>query len=161
MGGFDAGGFDAGGFDTGVVAATGPSPIDRGGELANAALDLVIDPLTRDFIDTADGAWLQSADSRTAVLFQLETHYLSWWGDPFAGSRIREILASGDDIPVGANALRDETLRALQPLVDDGLISDLTVELDKDENSRTTVLISYTDRASGRLVDLAYVPFGG
>lgn len=162
---FDAGAFDGGAFDASgaapPVAVTYQQPIDRGGAIANAALNLVIDPLTGDLVDAADGGFLASTDSRTAVLFQLESRFLTWWGDPFAGSRIREMLASGDDVPISGQSLRDETLRALQPLVDDGIISDLKVALDLDENGRKVVLLAYTDRTSGRPVDLAYVPFGG
>lgn len=143
-----------------AAAAVKVSPvIDRGGELANAALDLVIDPLTRDLIDADDGGFVESADSRTAVLFQLQSIYLAWWGDPFSGSRIREILSG--EAPGGAQEVRDEALRALQVLVDEGIISDLGVDTDTDENGRAVIVLGYTDRASGRRVDLAYVPFGG
>jgi phage gp46-like protein len=124
-----------------------------------AVLDLQIDPLTRDLIDTSDGSWAETADSRTSVLFQLETTYGAWWADPTAGSRIRAILTGND--PGGAAEVRDEALRALQVLVDDGVITDLAVTLDTDENGRAALLLAYRDRASGRPVDLSYVPFGG
>jgi hypothetical protein len=119
----------------------------------------VIDPLTRDLIDAADGGFLESTDSRTAVLFQLESHYRGVVGRPVRGQphprdpRERRRSRSADD-------LRDETLRALQPLVDDGIISDLAVELDTDENGRTVVLLLHRS-GERRPVDLAYVPFGG
>lgn len=127
--------------------------------LATGSLSLVIDPITRDLIDSADGWFVEGTDSRTMVLFQLESTYGAWWGDPTAGSRIRAII-SGED-PGGAQELVDETLRALQPLVDDGIISDLFVRSDLDEAKRTVLLLTYRDRTSGRPVDLAYVPFGG
>ena len=43
-------------------------------------LDLVIDPITRDFVDAPDGGWLEGTDARTQVLFQLESIFLAWWG---------------------------------------------------------------------------------
>jgi hypothetical protein len=122
-------------------------------------LDLVIDPMTRDFVDAPDGGWLEGADSRTQVLFQLESIFLAWWGGPFDGTRIRVILA-GDD-PATATDLRDEVLRGMQALVDAGVISELAVALDTDEAGRVVIVLNYRDRSSGRLVDLAYVPFGG
>jgi len=122
-------------------------------------LDLAIDPITRDLIDAPDGGFVETADSRSAVIAQLESEYLAWWGSPFDGSRIREIL-SGDD-PADAQMLSDEVLRALQPLVAEGIISEIDVDLDVDEAGRVVVLINYRDQASGGLIDLAYVPFGG
>jgi len=158
---FQADAFQNDAFEVSGALPTAPPPaaIDRGGALGNAALDLVIDPSTRDLIDSDDGSFVESTDSRTAVLFQLEARFLSWWGDPFSGSRIRAILA-GDD-PATSTDLRDECLRALEGLVVDGIISELTVALDVDENGRVVVLLAYTDRTSGRPVDLAFVPFGG
>jgi hypothetical protein len=125
---------------------------------ATGALELVFDPLTRDLIDAPDGWFVESTDSRSAVLWQLESHYEAWWGSPFDGSRIVAILR-GDD-PATAQDLRDEVLRAMQALVTDGLISELTVGLDTDEAGHVVVILNYRDQASGRLVDLAYVPFG-
>lgn len=127
--------------------------------LASGALSLVIDPITRDLVDSSDGWFVESSDSQTAVLFQLESTYAAWWGDPTSGSKVRAIVRGEE--PATAQDLADETLRALQPLVDDGIISDLTVRNEVDEAKRTVVLINYRDRTSGRLVDMAYVPFGG
>lgn len=127
--------------------------------IATGALSLVIDPITRDLIDSADGWFVEATDSRTMVLFQLESTYAAWWGDPTAGSKIRSVIRGED--PGGAQDVVDETLRALQPLVVDGIISDLTVRTDVDEAKRAVILITYRDRTSGRPVDLAYVPFGG
>lgn len=136
-----------------VVQVAPPLVFDRG------AADLVIDPITRDFIDSDDGGFIESSDSRSAVLCQLDADYNAWWGDAQQGSRIRAIL-SGEE-PGTITDVADEAQRALQLLVGEGLISDLTVVTDRDESGRGAVLLSYTDRASGGLVDLAYVPLGG
>lgn len=138
--------------------ATATSPLVNS-SAGPGALELVFDPVTRDLIDAPDGWFVEGTDSRSAVLWQLESHFQAWWGSPFDGSRIAAIL-SGDD-PATPQDLRDEALRALQVLVNAGIISDLAVALDTDESGHVVVILNYRDRASGRLVDLAYVPFGG
>src|SRR4051812_41168810 len=115
---------------------------------ATGALELVFDPLTRDLIDAPDGWFVEGTDSRSAVLWQLESRYQAWWGSPFDGSRIRDILR-GDD-PATPQDLRDEVLRAMQALVDEGIVSDLAVATDTDETGRVVVILNYRDRASGR-----------
>ena len=126
---------------------------------ARGALGFVFDPITRDLIDSPDGWFVEGTDSRSAVLWQLESKYQAWWGGPFDGSRIAGIL--GGDDPADAQDLRDEVLRALQALVADGILSELAVALDTDQAGRVVAILNYRDLASGRLVDLAYVPFGG
>lgn len=138
-----------------VLAPTNPRPPED----TRTGLSLVIDPITRDLIDADDGWFVESTDSRTAVLFQLESWFAAWWGDPPSGSRNHELLQR-DERPTG-DELRDEALRALQPMVAEGIISDLAVALDRDDNGGTVVALNYRDLASGRLVDLTYVPFGG
>jgi hypothetical protein len=123
------------------------------------SLSLVIDPITRDLIDTPDGWFQEATDSRTEVMWQLESTLNTWWGDASSGSRVRSLI-SGED-PGDALAVRDEVLRALQPLVVDGIISELVVTNDVDESKRVVILINYRDRSSGSLVDLNYVPFLG
>jgi hypothetical protein len=121
-------------------------------------LDQELDPATLDYIDTADGAWAETESSRTAVMLQLDIRYGEWWVDPEAGSRIPAMLESGD--PVLPEELVDETRRALQLLVDDGIIADLDVALGEydAEQSRVAIAIAYTDRSSGHAVDLVYIP---
>lgn len=121
--------------------------------------DMQIDPATRDYIDTPDGAWAETEDSRTAVMLQLDCRYGQWAADPEAGSRIHAMLTSGE--PVTPQMLVDEVMRALQLLVDDGIIADLEVAIADEDDVRGYIelSISYTDRASGHVVDVAYSPF--
>lgn len=122
-------------------------------------LDMTIDPATLDFVDTDDGGWEETDSSTTAVLCQLESDYAKWWGDPRAGSRIRELMQNDEGTPVEAVQLRDEAQRALQVLVNDGVLSELAAEvLENDEGNRATIGLRYTDRASGRSVDQVYTP---
>lgn len=140
-------------------ASSSPLGATGGGQLAQGALNLVIDPITRDLIDSDDGWFVESTDSRSIVIWQLESTYLAWWGDPFSGSRVRAILSGNE--PGTIDDLRDEVYRALQPLVTDGIISELVVAVDVDEAKRPALVINYRDRSSGHPADLAYVPFGG
>jgi hypothetical protein len=140
----------------GASAATLPS------ELAGR-LDLAFDPLTHDLIDLDSGPdagqWVETTDSRTAVIFQMESEAGAWWADPEQGSRIRALI-SGEE-PATIQDLVDEVKRCLQLLVDDGLIHDLSVSLtqEKDEADRVVIVLMYTDLSSGNLIDLAFVPF--
>jgi hypothetical protein len=117
------------------------------------ALDLVLD--LGDFVDAPDGTWLESDDSRTAVIIQLESFYNKWWGDSSSGSFLREILSA--DIQT-VSQVRDECLRALQVMVAEGVISNLSISTEEDDLGRAAFILDYTDRASGRPVDLALVP---
>lgn len=126
--------------------------------------DQSLDQVTLDYIDgTANGEdlgeWHEDEDSRTAVRMILEIEYAKWWGNPLDGSRIKELLTRRR--PATGEELRDETKRALQVLVDDGVITDLNVTLDKDESERTVLLLTYRERNTGRAIDLVYSPFGG
>jgi len=130
------------------------------------AADLAIDPDTHAFIETDDGAWLETEDSRTAVLMQLDCRRGEWWGDPDAGSYIPAMLDANADPNAPAveiEDIRNEALRALQALVSAGVISDLRIgitELDST-NGLGALLLTWRDRASNRPVDLVYSAFGG
>lgn len=137
---------------TGSAVASRPSDLQ-------GLLDLAFDPLSRDLVDSDDGAWVETTDSRTAVIFQMESKVNAWWADATQGSRIRQLLESGDGDPVSVVELVDEVKRCLQDLVDDGIITDLSVSLNTDEANRPVILMMYRDRSTGHPVDLQYVPF--
>lgn len=142
-------------------APTGSSP-SRPTRTIGGIFDQYLDPVTGDYVDTDDGAWWETEDSRTAVLMQLTIRYGEWWVDPEAGSRLPGMLEADDGAPVTVPQAVDETRRALQALVDDGIITDLLVITDPAGDGalhRGVILISYRDRASGRPVDGVYQPF--
>jgi phage gp46-like protein len=120
-------------------------------------LDLVIDPVTLDFVDAPDGGLLETTDSRTAVLFQLRSLFNGWWGDPAQGSRLRALLRGGAD-PVELLDIVDECKRCLQPLIAQKIIAELDVSTDVDENQRPVILLNYRDLSSGGLIDISFVP---
>lgn len=117
--------------------------------------DQAISPDTLDYVDANfDGAWAETESSRTAVMMQLSIRYGEWFVDPDAGSRIPAMLEAGE--PVLPAEIVDEARRALQLLVNDGVISDVAVavgEFDSAEG-RLQINISYTDQTSGQPVDL-------
>ena len=120
-------------------------------------LDLAFDPLTQDLVDSTDGYFVETTDSRTAVIFQMECQLDAWWADPAQGSRIRQLLRG--ELPGEITDLVDEVKRCLQVLVNEQVITDLTVSLDTDEAGRPVILMLYRDRSTGTLVDIAYIPF--
>lgn len=123
-------------------------------------LDLELDPLSRDLVDADDGGAVEADDSRTAVLLQLTERRGEGWLDEGTGSRIGALLEREE--PTDADELRDAALEALQLLVVDGVIADLTVTVEPAGKPTEAVLaLSYTDIASGRRVPLLLVPFGG
>lgn len=162
MGSFHGAAFDWAAFDVeGAAPIAVPNPLLAGIETQRGGLSLLIDPTTLDLIDSDDGWFIEVADSRTAVMWQLEATYNAWWGDPSSGSRVRAIMR-GDD-PASAQDLRAEIERALKPLVDEQLLAELAVALDVDEGnaSRPVILIQYRDLATNGLVGLAASPLGG
>lgn len=127
------------------------------------ALDIKIDPRTRDYIRNADGSWLETDDSSTAVLCQLEAREGKWWGDPPSGSRNAEIMES--ELPE-IEDLQDSTRRALQQMSAAGVITDVVVDvLDRDAAAVAAgagaLQIYWRDRASQKPADLAYSALGG
>lgn len=126
------------------------------------ATDMKIDfDGARDFVDAADGSWVEVDDSSTAVVMQLDCEEAKWWGDPPAGSQNAEIMRS--DLPT-IEAIQDSSKRALTQLVRAGLITDLTLSIG-DATSGQLGLgeldLAWRDRATSRPADIAYSPLGG
>lgn len=161
MGAFDSTVFDWTVFDVEGSGAVATNPLLAGIETKRGGLNLLIDPTTLDLIDSDDGWFVEVNDSRTAVMWQLEAAYNGWWGDASSGSRIKALLR-GDD-PATGQDVRNEVLRALQPLVDEQMITDLDVQLETDElaANRPVIMINYRDQATNGLVGLAASPMGG
>lgn len=121
------------------------------------ALDILIDPRTLDFVDTANGEWQEVDDSRTAVMCQLDSREGAWWGDPSAGTRNAEILES--DLPT-IEDLTDSTKRGLQALQAAGVITTSQLSILEEDTARgyASLYIAWVDRKSTRPADLAYSP---
>jgi hypothetical protein len=135
-------------------------PVDGGG-----ALDMYLDPITLDYVDTDDGEWLEVPDSRTIVLIQLEQRLGDSWESPGDGTAIKARLEDGE--PVTPEFVQSETERAMQVLVSAGVISDLTVgpitdatgAYTTDDDGRFVLQTSWRDLASNEPIDLVYPAF--
>lgn len=129
-------------------------------------LDQEIDPLTLDFIDTDDGEWSETPDSRSIVLCQLELELGRSYNTPGDGTRIREQLESGD--PITTAFVESEVRRALAVLEALGTIGSVQVtgrdgkgEQLVDETGRATFQLTWIDLATGSPVEDVYRPLGG
>jgi hypothetical protein len=129
-------------------------------------LDQELDPVTLDYVDTDDGEWSDTNDSRSIVLCQLE---LEIGGSPFFpgdGTDLKRKLRTGD--PITTADVEADTRRALGILEAAGIIGGVRVngrdEHGKqllDEGGRPAFETQWTDLATGSPVDDVYRPFGG
>lgn len=160
---------DAGAPPVIVVPPVLPTMITRA--QSGALYDQYLEPITLDYVDGpdvdgTDGAWLETADSRTAMMIMLETRLGTSYSAPRDGTKIGEMLASGD--PVTPEIVAAECTRAAGELERVGMISDFAIAI-KDANGayltngagRLEPILRWTDRATGTPVDLAYAPFTG
>lgn len=166
----------------GVYSWRLPAPMLLGGgeslaaELAGAIgrtqlgglFDMFIDTTSFDYVDTEDGEWLETADSRTIVMQMLEIRFGKDFAAPGDGTRIKDELENDDGDPVTPGFVIAETLRAMTILVDAGIISDVQATMTDergnllvDEAGRPVVKLFWRDLASGSPIDLVYAPFQG
>lgn len=136
-----------------VISSTGSPAI-------GGLYDQAIDRDTHDYVRTGAGAWAEVADSRTAVELQLSIRYGEWFADPEAGTLIPAMLEREE--PLTAADLEVELRRCLGVLVADGVIGGLTIQVDEDAGvptgQRLVASLSYTDLATGAVVDAVYRP---
>lgn len=125
-----------------------------------AQTDMLIDPVTLDYVRTSTGEWAETADSRTLMMLMLELEYAASPFDPLDGTTIAARRRDGD--PVTADEVEAEALRVGEQLQRDGLIADFSVtvtdaagNLLRDASGRLVVALSWRDLASGSPVDLA------
>lgn len=129
--------------------------------------DQLVDPITYDFVDTDDGEWEETADSRSIVLCQLEIELGQSLDTPGDGTRIRAQLENEEGEPVTTAFVETECRRALGVLEGLGLLGNVVVNgRDErglqliDESGRATIELSYLDLATGSPVDVVYRPLG-
>lgn len=134
------------------------SPSSPGGPIAGA-FDMLIDPVTLDYIDTDNGEWTETADSRSTVMIQVELELGASPFDPGDGTRLAALRRVGD--PITPEIIKADVQRAVGLLATDGLISDLRVEVRDqdgdtlvDEAGRSMVALAWRDLASGSPVDV-------
>lgn len=154
------------------AAAAAPSPAPSSATSSSVRafvgglLDQEVDPVTKDFIDTANGAWSETPDSRSIVLCQIDLELGASYHTPGDGTTIAAMRQTGEPLTTGA--VEVDLRRALGILVRDGVIADLEVN-GRDEDGRQLVdeagraafELRYRDLATGSIVDLVYRPTGG
>lgn len=130
---------------------------------ASGQFDQLIDPVTRDYVRTANGEWSEVADSRSTMLLMLEIRLGASPYDPGDGTNIADLRESGD--PLTPEDVLAETQRAGGILQDAGIISDLVVSvrdsagnLQYDQRGRLLVSTSWNDLASGSALDEIFTP---
>lgn len=126
-------------------------------------LDMLLDPVTFDYVRTANGEWAQTNDSRTIMLIAMVTHLGKSPYDPDHGTAIAELMRDGE--LVTPEVLQSETMRAGQALANESILSDLVVTVrDQDGNvlrdERGTVVVhaSWQDLVSGTPISATFVP---
>lgn len=133
------------------------TPTSRGA--LGGSLDQLIDPVTLDYVDTPDGEWEETADSRSLVMIMLEMRLGKSYSAPGDGTEIKDLLERGE--PVTPAVVVADVERAMSILVADGILEDVTVGTDTDETGRFVLVLHWRDLASGSPVDLVYAPFQG
>jgi hypothetical protein len=129
-------------------------------------LDQEIDPISLDYVDTDDGEWAETADSRSIVMCQLDLELGKSITTPGDGTDIKAKLESGD--PLTTSFVEAEIRRALAVLEAAGIIGSVRVN-GRDENGdqlvdetgRAAFELQWIDVATGSPVDDIYRPLGG
>lgn len=154
--------FDSGGFDTGVVVSTVAPVVTPARGALRGLYDQYLDPITLDYVDTDDGEWLETADSRTLVMIMIDTRLGKSYSAPTDGTRIAELLERGE--PVTPGLVVAELLRVLGILEKAGVVTAVSVEdsegspprLLVDEAGRFSPVLHWIDLATGSPVDVVY-----
>lgn len=149
-------------FDSGFSFVPGGSSPAALGQVVGsgaASTDMLIDPVTLDYVRTANGEWAETADSRTIVMLMLELELGASPFDPQDGTTIAARRRDGD--PVTPEEIEAEALRVGDILQREGIVADFTATITDAagnllrSSSGSVVVLSYRDLASGSPVDLA------
>lgn len=152
----------------GAGGSTAPSstPAVTARSRLGGMLDQYIDPITLDYVDTTNGEWYETADSRTIVMIMIETELEQSYTAPGDGTAIAEMFRRGD--PVTPSLVASDIRRAMSILAAAGVISDFTIRVEEspgvvlvDAAGRFAPELHYIDLATGSPVDLVLAPFQG
>lgn len=128
-----------------------------------AGKDRRINPVTKDYIRTANGEWQEDRTSETALLIALSIELGASIFDPDQGTAIPKALRDGTLTEV--DFLQSETVRVGGDLQKAGLIADLVVTVrDRnrrplvDEAGRATVHTVWRDLAAGSPITATFTP---
>jgi len=125
-------------------------------------LDQLIDPVTMDYVRTADGEWAQTADSRTIMFIAMTQRVGESPFDPDHGTAIYRLLEQGLLSPEMAQA---ETERVGALLTAEGVLTDFEVSIKDDrgeylrgEDDRFVIVTNWRDLASGSPINQTFQP---
>jgi hypothetical protein len=125
--------------------------------------DRLLDPVTRDYVRTANGEWAETGDARTAMMLMLEIELGLSAYTPEDGTSVASLIRDGE--PVTPEMLQADIARAAGLLVISGLIGNLNVTVrDRDgaelvdETGRLVVELDYTDLTTGSAINQAFNP---
>lgn len=126
-------------------------------------IDRLLDPVTLDYVRTANGEWAETADNRTTVLIALSIHLGESPFDPDQGTDFAARIKSGAGL--SPEFLQAETVRVGQDLARAGILSDLRVtvrDVDdrplRDQTGRLAVKTEWRDLSSGSAATTTFTP---
>lgn len=143
---------------------TDPNAIGSGYSFVSAGAptqltDRLLDPVTRDYVRTANGEWAETPDSRTLVMIMLELELGASPFDPADGTTISALRRNGD--PVTPEEVEADAQRVGDALVRLGVLADFHASTRdaagnvlRDSAGRMVVALAWRDLASGSPVDL-------
>lgn len=116
------------------------------------AWDFAFSQVTKDTVPDGKGSVVLTNGAETQLQLQFDCDFAAWWGDPKAGSKLRNLrLFDGDTSEV---AIQAEALRALGVLVDAAVITNATASATPDPNipGRVRLLTTSRDTRTGRTI---------
>lgn len=181
MSAFDSDAFDFDAFDADAPESTGVgvgiassiySFVPAAMSIANlgigprsliSGLDRLIDPVTRDYVRTANGEWVETQDSRTIMLISLSVELGASPFDPEHGTSVAAAVRSGS--LTSPEFLQAETVRVGADVAAEGVLSDLVVTVRdrdgnelRDQSGRLIVKTQWRDLGSGSPIDATFTP---
>lgn len=147
----------------GAAPAPAADPLVSGRLPLGGLFDMYIDPITLDYVDTDDGEWLETPDSRSIMMCMIDLRLGRSYSAPGDGTRIAELLEAGD--PVTPQVVVAECTRAATILAAAGVIAQFSMrttddrgEILVDDKGRFTPQLAWIDLATGSPVDLVFTP---
>ena len=119
-----------------------------------AGLDRVIDPITKDYVETATGNFEYTSTAQTAIYHQLNTWLGEWIGDPDAGLDRSAIPRKNNQASL--DRYRDAILQALRLLEVAGRVTNSQVSVTRNPSNinRADVDAVTTDIQNGNQIDV-------